>query len=195
MKDIKNILFTILIFAVAGSSSSNIFGWDPVSLRAAVKDLIEGSEKLINLSGPTLEKTSEVVGQRAATALAQGMEGAARGIGVELAQAVMPYAGPAILMGTGTYSVVQLYPIAKEIYRNFRPTEEQKKSTETNINTSHKRLILLKTEEELMDCLLSSKAGDPAIPTACEQAADKLAMLGGEHEVNRMTAVYMRRRR
>lgn len=75
-----------------------------------------------------LEKTSEVMGKGAATALADGavrtaeiaapaLEGASRGIGVEFAKVFAPYVGPGILLIAGAYSFTQLYPIGKEIYQ------------------------------------------------------------------------------
>lgn len=99
----------------------------------------------------------------------------------------------------GAFATARLYPIGKEIYESTFPSEEQKKAREASIIASSRRLALFKAEGEFRECLLSSKLGSEknasGVPSACEEAARMLELLGAESEVARMTQVFQKYRK
>lgn len=95
-------------------------------------------------------------------------------------------------VGITAYSIVQLYPIGKEIASIVCPSDEQKIQRKLSLKSAQQRLQLLEAETEFRECLIKNRLnqdiGACGIPTICEAAAATFAHLGKYQEVEQ--AIY-----
>lgn len=101
------------------------------------------------------------------------------------------------LVTASAFATAQLYPIGKEIYEATFPTEEQKAAQEAKTVASRKRLAILKTEGELVGCLMRSRANvqirTSGIPMGCEEAARFYELAAGTAELEKMIKTFNRK--
>jgi hypothetical protein len=85
---------------------------------------------------------------------------------------------------------VKAYDVGQEIRKHTFPTIKEKAHAEAVAE----QFALLTAENELQRCLIDNRRSRTinrfGRPTACEDIAEMLRMLGGRDELNKMTAIY-----
>jgi len=85
---------------------------------------------------------------------------------------------------------VQAYTISDEIRKHTYPNEEERAHAQA-VGEGHARIT---AENEFQSCMMKNRRaperGSSGRPTACEDIASMLIMLGGGSEAQKITAIY-----
>ncbi len=100
----------------------------------------------------------------------------------------------AAIITASVHTATQLYSIGKEIYEAIFPTEEQKIIQEAKTIAAHERLMIVRAEEALINCLMPNiQMRTSGMPTECEEAARLYELMAGAAELNKITKVFNKR--
>lgn len=129
--------------------------------------------------------------------LAPAAVNASAKIGVEAAKELAAVGKAAVVVvgiGVAAHSIVQLYPIGKEIVSNIRPSDELKAQRAASLKGALRRLNYLDAEEKFQNCLIEHRLnpdrGTSGLPRDCEAVAEIFGILGGRKEVDETTAFF-----
>jgi hypothetical protein len=174
---------------------------EPMGKAAVIEAGKQGKELLEILRGITekLGKDTIQVSTNIKDA-ANILPGASSQLGVQAANTLAKVGNTAVAVagvGVAAYSVVQLYPIGKEIVSYAFPSEEQKKQQAASLLDAERRLKSLETQDKFSDCLIVNRLKDKSesgLPRACEEIADAMISFGFHDHVAK-TAAYFKQYR
>lgn len=166
------------IMAPAIVDASKVLGYD--AAKALADSNLEAAQVLASAS----IDASKTLGADAAKAFADG--------NLAIVEKIMPYVGPAIVVGVAAYSVIQIQPIAKDTYGFMFPTEKQIALDKAETNAARELSAFYEARANLRKCFIGSKTedkrNDEGYPTICEKTVQAFIVCGGESEVDRMIA-------
>lgn len=209
----KNLIKFSLIFITIGQLSNNSYAISIASFfskyqplgTAAVEQACKGLDDLSKSHLPTIGEiatnTSSQLGENAANVLSESVVKTSPLLGENFglkATEKLAAAGPALTVIAGAvvavHGVTQLYPIGKEIAAYVHPSEEQKKLSRERLKAVQQRLDLLDAENAFRQCLIKNRLNadraPSGLPRVCQDAAETLAFLGKDAEVERVTAYF-----
>lgn len=144
------------------------------------KVLTDGTVEVTKVAGEAVVEASANIGVEAVEKLADVGNLGVTVLGVAVA----------------AYSIVQLYPIGKEIVSTICPSDAQKAQQEAELKSAQKKLQILDAEEAFRECLIKNRnnpnKGASGFPRTCEAAAEVYAFLGNYSEVEQARAYFNR---
>lgn len=200
MKNAKNVLFCTILIIATITSNYNYTMWNPAGT-AAIEKAHTAFDDLCKKYLPAITNASSQLGESTATVLGESVVKSSPLLGENFglkAAETLAAAGPTLTVIAGAvvavHGVTQLYPIGKEIAAYIHPSEEQKKLSTERLKAVQQRLDLLDTENAFRQCLIKNRLiadrTSSGLPRVCQDAAETLAFLGKEAEVERATAYF-----